>query len=435
MTTWSGRSRRSDLASYYAGRGEAPGRWMGRGIAGIDGLEVGEVVTGEPMRLLFAEGPPSARRPNAARSRWTRTAGGAVSHGRGGGAAVPAGAGGPIRRSRRGRLDGGADRRHAESLGLSRRAGLPAEVRAQIRTDLAREWFRDAEGREPKGDVELTSAVARWSRPAPAPVGGYDLTFSPVKSVSSLWALAPPDVAARIEAAHQAAVADALHWLEDHALFSREGTAGVRQVDVTGFVAAAFTHRDSRAGDPDLHTHVAVANKVQTRQGRWLSIDGRVLHAAATAMSETYNTALETRLTHQLGVRFADRPGRDRSKRPVREIVGIEPALLGRWSSRRRAIDVHSAELAAAFTADHGRAPGRVEQIQLAQQATLETRDPKHEPRTLTEQRAAWHAQAVEVMGGPDRVAAMVTRALRPTPVIGPVVTADWVGRVAERVI
>ena len=89
---------------------------------------------------------------------------------------------------------------HAESLGLSRRAGLPAEVRARIRTDLALEWFREAEGREPKGDVELTSAVARWSRPAPAPVGGYDLTFSPVKSVSALWALAPPEVAARIEA-------------------------------------------------------------------------------------------------------------------------------------------------------------------------------------------------------------------------------------------
>ena len=413
---------RSDLASYYAERGETPGRWMGRGIAGIDGLEVGDVVTGEQMWLLFAEG----RHPLAGQA--SPGGGGPVLLG------VPfrtvEGVERPFRQELRTRYAA-----HAQSLGLSPRAGLPAEVRARIRTDLALEWFREAEGRDPKGDLELTSAVARWSRPAPAPVGGYDLTFSPVKSVSALWALAPPDVAARIEAAHQAAVADALHWLEDHALFSREGTAGVRQVNVTGLVAAAFTHRDSRAGDPDLHTHVAVVNKVQTMAGRWLSIDGRVLHAAATAVSETYNTALETRLTHQLGLRFADRPGRDRSKRPVREIVGLDPALLARWSSRRRAIDVRSAELAAAFTAEHGRAPSRVEQIQLAQQATLETRDPKHEPRTLSEQRAAWHTQAVEVMGGPDRVAAMVTRALRPTPVIGPVVTADWVGRVAERVI
>ncbi len=54
-----------------------------------------------------------------------------------------------------------------------------------------------------------------------------------------------------------------------------------------GLVAAAFTHRDSRAGDPDLHTHVAVANKVQTLDGRWLSIDGRVLFKAKVAASET----------------------------------------------------------------------------------------------------------------------------------------------------
>ena len=68
---------------------------------------------------------------------------------------------------------------------------------------------------------------------------------------------------------------DALSFIERHALFTRQGKNRVRQVNVTGLVAAAFTHRDSRAGDPDLHTHVAVANEVQTLDGRWLSIDGR----------------------------------------------------------------------------------------------------------------------------------------------------------------
>ena len=83
-----------------------------------------------------------------------------------------------------------------------------------------------------------------------------------------------------IEQAHQAAVKDALAFIEKHALFTRTGRQGIRQVNVRGLVAAAFTHRDSRAGDPDLHTHVAVANKVQTLDGRWLSIDGRVLFKA-----------------------------------------------------------------------------------------------------------------------------------------------------------
>jgi conjugative relaxase-like TrwC/TraI family protein len=97
-------------------------------------------------------------------------------------------------------------------------------------------------------------------------------------------------VATAIEQAHQAAVQDALAFVEKHALFTRTGPQGLRQVNVRGLVATAFTHRDSRAGDPDLHTHVAVANKVQTLDGRWLSIDGRVLFKANVAASETYNT-------------------------------------------------------------------------------------------------------------------------------------------------
>jgi conjugative relaxase-like TrwC/TraI family protein len=410
---------RTDLASYYTERGEVPGRWVGRGLAGIDGLDVGDVVTGEQMRLLFAEG----RHPLAE-----------MSPGAGGGLALgvpyrPSTGEQPFQAALRDRF---AD--HNAALGLPRRAALPAEVRARLRGELAAEWFRQHEGRDPKGDLELASALARWSRPAPAAVGGYDLTFSPVKSVSTLWAIADLPVAAQIERAHQAAVAAALRFVEDRALFTREGTGGVRQVNVTGLVAAAFTHRDSRAGDPDLHTHVAVANKVQTLGGRWLSIDGRILHAAKVAASETYNTALEHHLT-ALGVRFAERPGGDRSKRPVREIVGVDPRLIQRWSARRQVIDVRQAELAAAFARDHGRPPGRVEMLQLAQQATLETRDRKHEPRTLTEQRAVWRTEAVETLGGGHEIEAMLRRTLNPAATAAPTVTADWLAQAADRVI
>jgi conjugative relaxase-like TrwC/TraI family protein len=175
-------------------------------------------------------------------------------------------------------------------------------------------------------------------------VAGYDLTFSPVKSVSTLRAVADPAVAVAIERAHQAAVEDALAFTERHALFTRTGPQGIRQVNVRGLVATAFTHRDSRAGDPDLHTHVAVANKVQTLDGRWLSIDGRVLFKANVAASEAYNTALEQHLRDSLGVRFAKRPGTDPTKRPIREIVGVDPWLNQRWSTRRAHINIRRAD-------------------------------------------------------------------------------------------
>jgi conjugative relaxase-like TrwC/TraI family protein len=169
---------------------------------------------------------------------------------------------------------------------FNEQAGLPGDwpvsttERARIRTEVARELFAAEHGRPPADAREVAGTIAKHSRPAPQTVAGYDLTFSPVKSVSTLWAVADPQVAAQIERAHQAAVQDALRFLEQHALFTREGSHGIRQVNVRGLVATAFTHRDSRAGDPDLHTHVAVADKVQTLGGRWLSIDGRVLFKA-----------------------------------------------------------------------------------------------------------------------------------------------------------
>ncbi len=294
--------------------------------------------------------------------------------------------------------------------------------------------FRAEHGRDPRDARELSGTIAKLSRPRTTTVGGYDLTFSPVKSVSTLWAIAPPQVAAQVELAHNEAVADALAFIEKHALYSREGTNGVRQVDVTGLVAAAFTHRDSRAGDPDLHTHVAVANKVQTLSGKWLSIDGRILFKAKVTASETYNTALEKHLRTRLGLVFAERPGTERGKRPVREVVGVDPALNQRWSSRRASIEARRGELATAFQGDHGRPPTVVEAILLAQQATLETRDAKHEPRTLTEQRAAWREQAEDVLGGPAGVSFMVATALSARRAAPATVDAAWVRDTATRV-
>src|SRR3954453_18997694 len=254
------------LAAYYSQRGEQPGVWVGAGLAGIDGLSAGDTVTAEQMQALFGHG----LHPLAGQNRERR--------------------GGPDLTE--------ADYRAVTRLGapfkvyspdvspyrrevaariaaVNAAAGLPGDwplplaERGRVRSGVAREFFHRAHDRFPADARELAGAVAQLSRPRTTAVAGYDLTFSPVKSVSTLWAVADPAVSADIEQAHQAAVGDALRFLETHALFTREGTNGVRQVDVRGLVATAFSHRDSRAGDPDLHTHVAVANKVQT-----LSPDG-----------------------------------------------------------------------------------------------------------------------------------------------------------------
>jgi hypothetical protein len=87
---------------------------------------------------------------------------------------------------------------------------LDHDVRAQIRTTLARQRFADQYGREPADDRELSGFIARNTRARTTAVAGYDIPFRPVKSVSALWAVAPLDVAREIEECHDAAVADAL---------------------------------------------------------------------------------------------------------------------------------------------------------------------------------------------------------------------------------
>jgi len=419
------------LASYYAEEGETPGVWIGSGMAGIDGLSAGDPVTAEQMQSLFGSGHhPLARQR---------------------GAALPADAtvaqihaatrlGLPFRVYEHdvpeftvqvARLCAS----HNAERGLPQDWPVPRDVRAGIRTQVGTAMFRAEHGRDPEDARELHGHIAKVSRPQTTAVAGFDLTFSPVKSVSALWALADPPTAAVIERAHRAAISDALRFLETHALFTRTGTKAARQVDVRGLVGTAFTHRDSRAGDPDLHTHVAVANKVQTLDGRWLAIDGRPLYKAIVAASEVYNTALERHLCEALPVRFAERAQPDRSKRPVRELLGVEPALLARWSARRTSIEQRQAALAATFQADHGRPPTAVESFRLAQQATLETRQSKHSPRRLADQRAAWRAEADAVLG-PGGVRRMVAAALHQRPRHPNVRTDDrWVSTQARAIV
>jgi conjugative relaxase-like TrwC/TraI family protein len=310
--------------------------------------------------------------------------------------------------------------------------------RARIRTAVARDMFIAEYDRPPADARELSGFLARASRQATTAVAGYDLTFSPVKSVSALWALAAIDIAAVIEQAHHDAVADTLAWLEQRAIYTRTGHRSAQQIDVHGLIAAAFTHRDSRAGDPDLHTHVAISNKVQALDGRWLALDGRPLYKFTVSASERYNTRLEALLVARLGVAFAERSGVQAGKRPVREIVGIDGQLLARWSARRQMIDLRRGELAVEFQHRHGRPPTTVEALALAQQATLETRQGKHEPRSWGEQRTGWRAEAVTILGGPQRLAAMVSECIPQTRAAAKqalAMTSDWVATTADEVL
>ncbi len=390
----------ANLGEYYSERGESPGVWLGRGLDGLEaGPHAGDRVHEAQMVALFGQG----RHPNADAIEQVALVDGVPSPSTGLGRPFAVRSASSEFRHELARRLVQFNRDQGERPG----AAIADDVRAELRTELGREWFARDHGREPADTRELTDYVIGASRPGAQLVAGYDLTFSPVKSVSTLWALADPELAREVAAAHDAAVRDVVDWLEREAVYTRVGANGVQQVDARGLLAVAFTHRDSRAGDPDLHTHVAISNKVQTTGGRWLALDGRPLHRAAVAASERYNTRLEAGLTARLGLRFADRPDAS-GKRPVREIVGVDPTLAQFWSKRRADITARQQVLAAEFTRAHGRAPDFAEQTRLFGRANTDTRQGKHAPRSEAEQRNAWRAEASAVLGGEDSLVAML---------------------------
>ncbi|UUW92511.1 MobF family relaxase [Pimelobacter simplex] len=425
------------LADYYAGKGESPGRWFGAGLGDL-GLAVGSEVTEAQMRNLFGEGrhPDAERLENAALD-----AGKSVAQAK---KASQLGRVFAIYRGNQPEFLQETAKRYA-AYNLSRgehwKTRVPAEIRAKIRTALGNEYFLREHGRAPIDDRERGSFMAKATRQQTTAVAGYDLTFAPVKSVSTLWALADRDVAQQIEAAHHSAVEATLSWLEQEVLFTRRGRGGLQQVRAKGLIAGMFTHRDARSSDPHLHTHVAVSNKVQDETGRWLAVDGRVLFKANVTLAEMYNTLIESELIARLGVRFENRRsgpntghGPVRDKRPVREIVGVYERLAAAWSKRHHAIEARRRELAAAFQAEHGRPPTEGEAVTLAEQAWEQTRQAKHAPRAEADQRAAWLAEAIAIIGSEQAVRDMVEQCLGHTPDAQDV-TDEWVGATAKQVV
>jgi len=217
----------SNLTRYYAESGTPPGVFLGAGLAHLDGgngVEHGSQVSEEQLQNML----------------------------------------GLI-----------VDPVSGEALGaVPRRKAASAARRVDARVSRLPADFTDEERAAEVVRIEAEEQ-ARQIKQA-ATVAGFDLTFSPSKSVSVAWALADQGTKAVIYECHRRAIDYTLAYAERNVFHSRSGKDGVVQEDVTGVVAAAFTHYDSRSGDPQLHDHVVVWNKAKSvSDGQWRTLDSR----------------------------------------------------------------------------------------------------------------------------------------------------------------
>ncbi|MFE5309538.1 MobF family relaxase [Isoptericola sp. NPDC056605] len=374
--------RASAFTRYFTEAGTPPGVWMGRGVEHLGGgiLEPGMTVTPAQLQALLGHGvDPVTGEPLGRPFREYPTA-----------------------------AERAADR--IKSVDRS----LPA---AEFDAEVAR---------------IQTQETARGSQTATA---GFDLTFSVPKSVSVLWGLADATTQDLIVAAHHDAVAQVLDLLEREVAATRTGHGGVAQVPVVGVAATAYDHWDSRANDPQLHTHLVVSNKVRAaHDGRWRTLDSRALHHAVVALSEHCNAVLADRLTNTFGVGWERRQrGPDRSTQW--EIAGVPDDLLAEFSSRSRDIDVATDRLIDQYEVAHGRRPSPRAIVKLRARATLATR-PEKTIHSLADLTAGWRQRAERLTRRDPAAWARNLTTARTAPVLrADALSMDVVDQVAAEVV
>jgi conjugative relaxase-like TrwC/TraI family protein len=262
----------------------------------------------------------------------------------------------------------------ASSLGLQGEAS-PAGFQAMF------------EGRDPTTGELLGRPHGRNAVPA------FDVVLRPTKSVSILYGLGDPATGQAVLDAHHAGVREATAYLDGH-LGTRRGHGGVQHVSGQGVLAVGFDHRTSRERDPLLHTHLVVANRVQSPDGRWTALDGRDLYRHRLAADAIYRATYQRELSRSLGVEWtaADTHGN-------RELEGVARGPGPQLSKRTGQIDAEIDRLVA---------DGRERTPRLVKWAVHATRKPKqHEtPDTLYDR---WRQEAAERGHDADTLVRQVT--------------------------
>jgi conjugative relaxase-like TrwC/TraI family protein len=236
------------------------------------------------------------------------------------------------------------------------------------------------EGRHPDTGQLLGRAHGKGAVPA------FDVVLRPTKSVSILYGLGDPATGRTVLAAHHAGVREAVAYL-DAQVGTRRGHGGVQHVSGQGLLAVGFDHRTSREGDPLLHTHLVVANRVQGPDGRWTALDGRDLYRHRLAADAIYRATYQRELVRTLGVEWAAADAHGN-----RELQGMPEGLVRAFSKRTDQIDLEVERL---------QASGRERTPRLVKWAVHATRKAKeHErPDTLY---GRWWTEAAERGVDPD---------------------------------
>jgi conjugative relaxase-like TrwC/TraI family protein len=370
---------------YFSGRGESPGRFIGRAAA-TGGLE--GVASAEQVRAMFQGLDPATGEVRCA-PLWRADPRSKL-------------AAGPLLEA----LKANATERGVEDLeALARSKALKGDVRAvqaacraggsqRVKVETVERLCRKVLGSDPR-DLYGEGFDRAWQHKGKRVnerVQSFDHCFSSPKSVSLLAAGSGDHIRRRVAEARAEALQVGIGYLERHGIGVRRDHNGSDRHHVqTGVLAVAFEHRLSRSGDPQFHTHVLVQNAAQGPDGRWTALDSDRLYAHLMAADHLYLAAERAALTGRLGVRWG--PVDERSG--AAEIIGLDDrTLIERFSKRSEEIDQ--------WLDSHG-----LSGIKASSAAAVATRVPKDHSESEASVYARWAAELAEQGVGERQLAAV----------------------------
>jgi conjugative relaxase-like TrwC/TraI family protein len=238
-----------------------------------------------------------------------------------------------------------------------------------------------------------------------ASVRGFDVTASAPKSASVLFAVGDDVTRQAVLDGHDTAVAAMVDWIEAHAHTRYRIDGEVATLDAEGIVAACFRQHTSRALDPQLHTHVVIANRVAADDRRWLALDARTIKLDQRTLSGIYHAALRAELSRTLGVAWEE------PAHGIAEMRHLPAELRDEFSSRTRAVQERIAEKLERFAEQMERQPTPRERWRLEREAVTDSRPAKSHGTDAPSLHEEW-AERVRAIGyEPERLAAEVAPA------------------------
>jgi conjugative relaxase-like TrwC/TraI family protein len=203
------------------------------------------------------------------------------------------------------------------------RFGLGAAVRRDEFTNLFA-------GRDPHTARPLVSRIDRGR------MSGMEFVCSPPKDFSVLWSAGNAEQRRMLEGIHDRAVERLLLIAQRCAARSRIGAGGRGGQVKAALVAAVWKHYTNREADPQLHSHIAIAN-LAIVPGKLRTLEFRNFLEWRGALSATYRLFVAEGLA-TLGVRV-EREGRNFI------LPDVPRGLVAEQSTRRRLMEAFHVDL------------------------------------------------------------------------------------------